>query len=79
MKINPHLNLSSEKLGELNLLWKMLYDLAKEAKNRNVCFVLDAEQTYVQKAIDYITLDLMRIFNTETAIVHNTYQCYLKV
>ncbi|CAD5113866.1 DgyrCDS3030 [Dimorphilus gyrociliatus] len=77
-EINPQLALSKEKLEDFNKLWTMLYDLAREAKERNVCFVLDAEQTYVQTAIDYITLDLMRKFNQEKGIVHNTYQCYLK-
>ena len=51
----------------------------QRASDLEVCLVNDAEQSYLQDAMDIITLDFMRVYNKHRPVVHNTYQCYLKV
>lgn len=57
---------------------KRIFSLAELAKSLNVRLMIDAEHTYFQPAIDYITRDLAKNFNKEYPVIFGTYQMYLK-
>jgi proline dehydrogenase len=38
--------------------------------------MIDAEESWIQKTIDHLAINMMRFFNKEEAIVYNTYQMY---
>ena len=44
----------------------------------NVRFMVDAEQSYLQPAMDALVIHLQQTYNKREPVVFNTYQCYLK-
>merc|ERR1711994_734620 len=55
-----------------------LHTIFTYAKKQNVRVMVDAEQSYFQPAIHRLAMEIMRTYNTTSAIVFNTQQCYLK-
>ncbi len=48
------------------------------AKTSNIGIMIDAEESWIQDAIDHVTEKMMRIHNTEKPVVYNTVQLYRK-
>ncbi|MDP2438277.1 MAG: proline dehydrogenase family protein [archaeon] len=61
----------------IHSLTDRLQTIAKAAAEKKVKLLIDAEQSYLQPAIDHFTCNLQRLYNREQPIVFNTYQAYL--
>ena len=69
--------LLSEKENEAFLRAKTRIErICREGAETNISILIDAEESWIQKAIDDIALEMMRHFNRENAIVYNTLQMY---
>mmetsp|Transcript_6750 Transcript_6750/g.13037 ORF Transcript_6750/g.13037 Transcript_6750/m.13037 type:complete len:645 (+) Transcript_6750:109-2043(+) len=79
VKSDEHLEaLEADEILQLNSMNKRLKRVAQKASDMGVSLMIDAEQTYMQPAIDQVALSLMREYNTDRAVILNTYQCYLR-
>ena len=66
--------LSDEEDEQFRNMIRRMNTLFQAAKELDVRCMVDAEQTYFQPAIARITMEMMKRYNTEKAIVFNTYQ-----
>mmetsp|Transcript_11087 Transcript_11087/g.27185 ORF Transcript_11087/g.27185 Transcript_11087/m.27185 type:complete len:622 (+) Transcript_11087:59-1924(+) len=70
--------LEADEISQLKSMLERLGRVAAHAANSNVSLMIDAEQSYMQPAIDQVALGLMRKYNKDRAVILNTYQCYLR-
>ncbi|XP_040578739.1 proline dehydrogenase 1, mitochondrial isoform X2 [Lepeophtheirus salmonis] len=79
-KLEPLITaLSLKEEEQFRNMLSRLQTIFQAAKDLDVRVMVDAEQTYFQPAISRLTMEMMRKYNTEKAIIFNTYQCYLKI
>ena len=74
------LDANSELTKEENAEWKKVQTrvlaICEHAYNTGIPVMIDAEETWIQKTIDALALNMMERFNKQKAIVYNTYQMY---
>ena len=67
-------DLTDEEEEQFRNCIQRMNTLFTAAKELDVRVMVDAEQTYFQPAISRITMEMMKKYNTQKAIVFNTYQ-----
>ena len=75
-KLSEGKSLNSDEQEEWNRVVARFHKVCKIAQAKDVPLLIDAEESWMQKAADDLIEELMEIYNKEKAIVFNTLQMY---
>jgi proline dehydrogenase len=75
-KVSANETLTLEESEEWQRVKKRVDTLCKTAYDLKVCLLADAEESWIQAAVDDLLEEMMKKYNQEEVIVHNTFQCY---
>jgi len=75
-KLDAGVDLSGAEQAEWQKAQARVLAICDKAHSVGIPVMVDAEETWIQKTIDALALDMMQQFNKEKAIVYNTYQLY---
>ncbi len=77
-KVSQGEPLSVKETEEFRNVRKRMESICHVAHKYNVALFVDAEESWIQAAIDGLVEDMMLLYNREKAIVYGTYQMYRK-
>ncbi len=75
-KVTAGESLTSTEESEYGRVKNRIYNICKTAHDNGVRIFIDAEESWIQGAIDDMAHEMMMTFNKERAIVYNTIQLY---
>ncbi len=76
-KIHNGKPLTKEEELEYQNVVKRIDAMCHKASELGVCIFFDAEESWIQNALDKLINLMMERYNKETVVVYNTFQCYL--
>lgn len=68
--------LSEREVEEFAKFKRRFETICQAAFDADIPVMVDAEETWIQKVVDELAIEMMRKFNREKTIVYNTYQLY---
>ncbi len=75
-KLDEGLELTIIEQEEWQKVHARVLAICEKAYKTGIPVMIDAEETWIQKTIDLLALNMMSRFNKQKAIVYNTYQMY---
>ncbi|NER13781.1 proline dehydrogenase [Leptobacterium flavescens] len=75
-KVSEGKELSSAETAEWKRIENRFDAICKNAHDKNIPVLIDAEESWMQDAADRLTEEMMLRYNKENTIVYNTIQCY---
>jgi len=70
--------LTDEEQQWLDTCQQRIEDIAALAAQKGIILFIDAEESWIQRPLDELTLELMRKYNREKPVIYNTIQLYLR-
>ena len=77
-KITLNKKLSENEIIEWSKVETRFNKICLEASKKDIMVLVDAEESWIQTAIDELVTKMMNIYNSEKAVVFNTIQAYRK-
>lgn len=77
-KVSAKEKLSAEESAEFERIRKRVEKICATGHRHSKPIFIDAEESWIQQAIDDLADEMMQKFNKEKAIVYNTFQLYRK-
>jgi proline dehydrogenase len=75
-KVSAHKMLNTEEEHQYESLMKRIDAICFRAQEKKVALFIDAEESWIQNAIDQIVEQMMARYNTSAPVVYNTIQLY---
>jgi proline dehydrogenase len=75
-RVNDGATLTSDESAEYAVVKERVNAICKRAADGGTYVLIDAEESWIQDAIDALALEMIRAYNTERVVVFNTYQLY---
>jgi proline dehydrogenase len=75
-KIHSGETLSPAEQSDWALVRQRIDRICAVAAQRRIMVLIDAEETWIQHAVNQLANDMMMAYNTQEAIVYNTFQMY---
>lgn len=75
-KVSAQTTLSPAEKTEWEKVIKRFDAIAAQAAKRHIGLLVDAEESWIQPAVDDLVEQLMQKYNREKVIIYNTVQCY---
>ncbi|MBN8702136.1 MAG: proline dehydrogenase family protein [Bacteroidetes bacterium] len=77
-KVSANKTLSETEKEEFEKVKSRIYIICKSAFENNIPIFIDAEESWIQQAMDDLADEMMEQFNKTRVIVYNTFQLYRK-
>ncbi|HHZ65362.1 MAG TPA: proline dehydrogenase [Flavobacteriales bacterium] len=75
-KASAHSELSESEKQEYELVEQRVDKICRKAEELGVRVLIDAEESWIQQAIDDLVTNAMRRYNTQKPLIYNTVQMY---